>query len=77
MPKQFYEIDARIGSRLAGKYQTRAEFTVSEKHTSFLSEGNRSLTEQTPVTKKKIFITLKPGVNVIKLFSFITDDEVQ
>jgi len=29
------------------------------------------------VTKKKIFINLTPGVNVIKLVSFITDDEAQ
>ncbi len=26
---------------------------------------------------KKFFITLTPGVNVIKLFSFVTDDEAQ
>jgi hypothetical protein len=26
---------------------------------------------------KKCFITLRPGVNVIKLFSFIADDEAK
>jgi hypothetical protein len=29
------------------------------------------------VMKEKSFITLTPGVNVIKLFSFVTDDEAQ
>jgi hypothetical protein len=27
------------------------------------------------VTKEKSFIRLTPGVNVLKLFSFVTDDE--
>jgi hypothetical protein len=27
--------------------------------------------------KKKSFIVLTPGVNIIKLFSFVTDDEAQ
>jgi hypothetical protein len=29
----------------------------------------------TPVTKKKSFVIFPPGVNVIKLFSFVTDDK--
>ncbi len=66
----------RVGSHLANKYLTGAKFTVGEKHTILQSEGNKSLTEHTPVTKKKSFITLKPGVNVIKLFYFVTDGEV-
>jgi hypothetical protein len=37
------------------------------KHTSCFSEA--------AAAKKKSFITLTPGVNVIKLFSFIADDE--
>jgi hypothetical protein len=28
-------------------------------------------------TKKKVFVTLTPGVNVIKLFFFIADDEAK
>ncbi len=27
------------------------------------------------VTKENVFITLSPGVNVIKLFSFVADDK--
>jgi hypothetical protein len=29
------------------------------------------------VTNKKSFITLTPGVNIIKLFSFVADDEAK
>ncbi len=29
------------------------------------------------VTKKKVFITLKPEVDVIKLFYFVNDEEIK
>jgi len=40
-----------------------------DKRSSFLSAAS--------VTDQKCLMTLAPGVNVIKLFSFVTDDEAQ
>ena len=54
---------------LTCNHYTRLEKLARDKHSSLL--------QKSVIYRQKSFITLGPGVNVIKLFSFVTVDETK
>jgi len=72
----------RVRSRARGKKYLPARPRLLERSTApqiliAAGKNSRSFCFSVGDEEKKCFINLTPGVNVIKLFSFVTDDEAQ
>ncbi len=78
--------DSRIINKLEASLTDDARVIIYDCHMfivqttgwkSFQVQNALAYSASTSLTEKKSFITLLPGVNVIKLFSFVTDDKAQ